>query len=125
MNLQVLDGIDISLTSSGKSTAAVSHWPDVTETKTVAWAIGDDAVVTLEESNNLVDEGVDLALVAAWSPSVDIIDTGELGDPDWLAVLGHVVFDICLRTRERVLVDVDRGDVPSGELLTGGFAREF
>lgn len=108
---EALESRKISLAGSAQVTI-VEQRPSVTKTLAIAGAIGNDAVVGLKPWDDLGDEAVDLALVAARREAVGIVDAGELGDPDFLAVSACVVLNILLNALKGVLVDVNVGDIP-------------
>jgi hypothetical protein len=93
-------------------TIAGEERPNISEALTIAGTVGNNMRVMLQPRNSIFQELIDFALVGAGGPSVVIINTCELGDPDGLAVLFDVVVDILLHTLERVLVDMDVSDVP-------------
>ena len=102
---------EVGLASSAQVTAVGEERPHGPKTLTVARSIGDDAIVLLEEGNNLLKEAVDFRLIGARSEGVMVIDAGKLRDPDGLAVL-HVMANVLLDPLQRVLVDVNVGDIP-------------
>lgn len=73
-----------------------------------------NSVIRLKEIDNVIDKGVDLALVGTGDEAGTVIDTGKLGDPDRLAISGIVIVNVRLDTIHAVLVDVQVGNVPRG-----------
>jgi hypothetical protein len=62
---------------SRQSTISV-WWPNITQTFTFRHGIGYDPIITLKEVYDLVDEIVDLALVAARGETILVINASEL-----------------------------------------------
>lgn len=82
-------------------------------------------VVRLKESHNVIDKGIDLALVSTGDEVGAVIDTGKLGDPDRLAISVIVIVNVCLDTVHAVLVDVQVGNVPRGGNLAAESRQPF
>lgn len=82
-------------------------------------------VVRLKESDNIVDKGVNLALVGTGDEVGTVVDTGKLGDPDRLAVSVVVIVNVFLDTVHAVLVDVQVGNVPRGGNLSAESRQPF
>lgn len=67
------------------------HFPIVRQTTSIRVGIRVDAVVFLQQGYDVCNVLVDRALLLNRNEGTFVLDTGELSDPDWLAVSVPVV----------------------------------